>query len=512
LGYTPLRAVISEILADLGWNWEHKLDFDDWVQLIKIIRYRDGFRTAELEEFARLFNQYDVDDSDTIDCHELRKTLKYLGHKTSLIEVRGLLKAVDENGDGVLNFEEILRLLRLHRERQLQAAQLAFSEDRSLSAKDRIASRDVKGALLKLGFKPTNVILERIMLAVGSPSSLSFDEFVEVLDHSRLACAVENRKRAEWSDREFEFLCQKFHKINGDAEGNVTKGQFLWILIDLGIKITTSQERNDLLAKVEEARKSARAAGLSEKEAGTTGSSTMNVWILAHLLRIMAQGSEDQEEDREIEAREETKFSHAEVAEFGEIFTRLLEEGHISEAAELDETGTAEPRRSSFPALQEPHQEEPHHQERPKTAANGVPRPACLQPGVSPLMRSVLGSTSECPRLSVCALRELLSTFGVRLSLEEYTKLRTKVVEISHGQGKMDFSDFLRVMRWMLDTNFADMNGRAKEVVDKANKSLKKTRSVVNAVNFGLQLSKMKTFKNAFSKSKTGPGLKLAVK
>jgi len=455
-GYTPLRVVVDEVLTETGLSWDQPLDFENFVCFSRVIRHRDGFLEGELEEYVKLFNQFDVDNSNAVDGHELRKIRRQLGHQVSLSEVRALLKAVDGNSDGVLTFEELLQLLRLHRESELKRASNAFSQR---SKNNYIETAELKPTLALLGHNPTNATFEYILTSVESRASWSFDDFVGVLDKCRKACAEESHKRAGWSDSEFEFLCQRFKKCCGKVEGTLTKGELLWILMDLGITIKTSAARNNIVSKVPEARTLALKAGVNEKDAVAHGDSTVTVWVLAHLLRLLSRGGEEETEDREILAREDTKFSHAEIVEFSEVFAKLVNESN----AECDSSGPShDQRQNSTPAS-----------EVGQTCLSARPMQTLLVPPTTSkvqseaedaILRSLSGTQLDVPKLPISALRELLISFGAKVSLEQNQLLRNKVLEFSEGQGQLDFSDFLRVMRWMLDTNFAEINAKAKEV------------------------------------------------
>jgi Ca2+-binding EF-hand superfamily protein len=310
-----------------------------------------------------------------------------------------------------------------------------------------------------LGHNPSNSIFENILASVESRASWSFGDFVCILDKCRTACAEENHKRAGWSDVEFEFLCQRFQKCCGKVEGTLTKGELLWILMDLGITIKTSAARNSIVSKVPEARTLALKAGVNEKDVMTHGDSTVTVWVLAHLLRLLARGGEEEIEDREILAREETKFSHAEIVEFSEVFAKLVNES----TADRDSLGLAQNhRRNSAPAWEVG---QTCLSARPlQTQLVPLPASKSQSEAECAILRSLSGTHSAAPKLSISALRELLNSFGAKVSLEENQVLRSKVLEVARGQGELDFSDFLRVMRWMLDSNFADINAKAKEV------------------------------------------------
>jgi Ca2+-binding EF-hand superfamily protein len=472
-GYTPLPKMLNEFLRDVGLTHQSPLDFDSFVRLVRTVRHREGFLQAELEEYAQLFNASDTDNSDEIDSHELRKLLRYFGYNITLADVRALLKTVDVNGDGVLDFEELLRLLRFHRESELKRAEKVYQQA-ACWHNGRMDVGDISPALAELDQKPTSAMLDQILGCIDRNSRLSFHDFVEVLDKCRRDCAAESRKRAGWSDKEFQFLCQRFNKSSADATGRVNKGQFLWILMDLGIKIRTSEKRNAILFRLDEARDRAFKAGVDRKLALDPGDSSVTVWVFAHLLRLMAQGSEEQEEERDVAVREETRFSHSEVAEFSEIFTKLVESSSAdSEAADRERTSFADSNQG---------------------VADDLP-PLCPASHGS-VLRALLGDKKANRRLPTSGLRELLTSLGVQPSCEQKQQLKSLIALISTAKGSMDFADFLRTMRWMIDTNFAGINSVTQQVVGRPTSGIvgrptsgsawQKPRVATNTVSIGL--------------------------
>jgi len=58
--------------------------------------------------------------------------------------------------------------------------------------------------------------------------------------------------------------------------------------------------------------------------------------------------------------------------------------------------------------------------------------------------------------LSLEAVRRLIGALGIRLNYDQRNQLDQKIRGFK-AYGNVSFPDFLRLMRWMLDTDFAGM-------------------------------------------------------
>jgi len=115
---------------------------------------------------------------------------------------------------------------------------------------------------------------------------------------------------------------------------------------------------------------------------------------------------------RETTAVEETKFSTAEIDSFREIFVSWYEKDKAFELEKIRNAGGKE-----------------------------------------------TGEEVETKELTKHCMRRLLQSLGVTVTPEQRKKLERKIDDQTQT-GKLDFADFLRIMRWMLDTDFAGLQSR----------------------------------------------------
>merc|ERR1719324_1654378 len=72
-----------------------------------------GFSRDEMEEFQRLFIEFDEDGTGSIDINELRSMLRNLGKSTTTKSLYELIKLVDTDSSMEIEFNEFLLLMQL---------------------------------------------------------------------------------------------------------------------------------------------------------------------------------------------------------------------------------------------------------------------------------------------------------------------------------------------------------------------------------------------------------------
>lgn len=85
-----------------------------------------GFTDAENEEFKRQFEAFDVDKNGSITPLELQSVLKAVGENISTNEARDMIKAVDTDNSGTIEFKEFIQVLDNYKKKKVSAGGSAF--------------------------------------------------------------------------------------------------------------------------------------------------------------------------------------------------------------------------------------------------------------------------------------------------------------------------------------------------------------------------------------------------
>lgn len=429
LGITVSEATIRELVEDsedtyfgLGRK-DGALDFDEFVNFMLKLKTREGFSIAEVKQFKVVFDRFDDNNNGEVEVLELADMLRYLGRTVKLDELQVVISQVDFNGSGALEFEEFLRLMRIHREEEVNKIRKVYNrlvpEGTTFLPKAKLSE-----AMATLGFSGESVSLVKLRAkasgrrqslqaqATGrledAGDSITFEQFLQWVDDNRAMKVNEQRRCAGFSSTELDSFQMKFTELDHQGTGVMDIRHLGPLLERIGLPaLATAEERNLLLADLEKARETATNLGV--QDVGEKGEG-FSFWVLVQLLRIQFSRDDVKVLDRESEAVSEAMFSQGEVDAFRESFVSWCE-----------------------------------RQERHGSAANEAADQESAENRIKELYKDTLVS--------------LIRSLGVNIDNDQRKRLDRKIEELNPNS-KLDFPDFLRLMRWMVAVDFGGINGR----------------------------------------------------
>lgn len=107
LNQDPTEQELQEIIAELDYDGNGKIDFDEFVTLMN----RKSKETDTEEEVINAFRVFDKDGQGLISSSELRHIMTTLGDKLTEEEVDEMIREADIDGDGYINYEEFVRIM-----------------------------------------------------------------------------------------------------------------------------------------------------------------------------------------------------------------------------------------------------------------------------------------------------------------------------------------------------------------------------------------------------------------
>jgi Ca2+-binding EF-hand superfamily protein len=414
--YTPLRQNIHEVFCEVtgekqGYGAGRELDFIEFFDFMGLFHARDGFLKDEVEKMRQVFDRFDDDHSGEINVLELSELLRHLGYLCTLDEIHEYVEEVDDDKSNQLDFREFLHLMRLLREQELQKARKAFKDNKAPpeepDGKSQGLDREKVDAVLEeLGH-------ERPQGQSGSDMTkqfLDFDDFVHLLDSCREELVRKQRKKAGFTEQEIENFKEQFRTFDKDQSGMIDVWELQALLKEFGWAPKSKQEQTALIEKIDVARAAAREAGVTDVSTEHDHSVDITFWTFVQLARMLHSQHDRAEEAQMERLMQELKFTQQEVDEFRRVFRTQAHRQHEDSEDEDD------------------HHHHQHHAHN--TQHEGIPRDQ---------------------------VRRLIRQLGMTITAENRGRLDDKLHEYDEG-GVIHFMNFLRLMKWMVDTDFAGIN------------------------------------------------------
>lgn len=117
LGELGTKISIEEVqcmIKEFDTDGDGYIDLDEFVQFIQIGGLDGGGADSKAggnKELKDAFDLYDIDKNGLISAMELHKVMKMLGMKSTISDCKKMIRKVDEDGDGNVNFEEFKKMM-----------------------------------------------------------------------------------------------------------------------------------------------------------------------------------------------------------------------------------------------------------------------------------------------------------------------------------------------------------------------------------------------------------------
>mmetsp|Transcript_7072 Transcript_7072/g.7942 ORF Transcript_7072/g.7942 Transcript_7072/m.7942 type:complete len:163 (-) Transcript_7072:203-691(-) len=108
LGFEPKREEIKKMISDIDRDGSGTIDFHEFLQMMTSkMSHRDS-----REEVLKAFRLFDDDETGKISLRNLRRVAKEIGENMSDEELMEMIEEADRDGDGEINEEEFLRIMK----------------------------------------------------------------------------------------------------------------------------------------------------------------------------------------------------------------------------------------------------------------------------------------------------------------------------------------------------------------------------------------------------------------
>jgi len=394
MSYVPLTKALLDIYCQvIGTPIPRDLDYDEFFDFVWLYRCNCGFSSEELVDIREFFEQHDEDGSGEICTTELNQIFRSLGYKANMEEITELLLEVDFDESGFLSMSEFVTLMGHFRTLELKKIQDVFE---TTAVDGYLNLNGIVLACHKLGRHMFGQVPE------DEEDEFDFEDFVDWVDECRHKCMMNERKLAGYGYWKVECFKERFRDFDVEETGMLEFRLVITLLEELDFidPPRTKAEQKHLLKHIETARKHAYEAGI--REAYLEKDNCVTFWTFVQLCRLL-QSSKEKLEGKKTEAlMQELRFSKFEVEQFRHVFVQWAKWS---------------------PSGEQPNQE-------------------------------IDTATDTLTQDQVC---RVFRSAGASLVGHRMSVLLSALEPLQEGQRRLNFHNFLRLMRWVVDTDFAGL-------------------------------------------------------
>merc|ERR1711881_118997 len=108
LGFEPKKEEVKKMISDIDKDGDGTIDFDEFMMMMTA---KMGEKDSR-EEIIKAFRLFDDDETGRISFKNLKRVAKELGETMTDEELQEMVDEADRDGDGELNEEEFLRIMK----------------------------------------------------------------------------------------------------------------------------------------------------------------------------------------------------------------------------------------------------------------------------------------------------------------------------------------------------------------------------------------------------------------
>nr|CCA22583.1 caltractin putative [Albugo laibachii Nc14] len=108
LGFEPKKEEIKKMIADIDKDGSGTIDFTEFLEMMTTKMSEKDSK----EEIIKAFRLFDDDETGKITFRNLKRVAKELGENMTDEELQEMIDEADRDGDGEINEEEFLRIMK----------------------------------------------------------------------------------------------------------------------------------------------------------------------------------------------------------------------------------------------------------------------------------------------------------------------------------------------------------------------------------------------------------------
>lgn len=296
-------------------------------QLLVVYRSHEGFSAADTKDIKAAFNKYDKAGQGEMTIVEASKVLRWLGFTPSFEVHQNLVSKVDIDNSGKLEFIEFLKMVRILQSGEEHKIMDAFRRADHRQTWDLLTSA-APGFLLK-----ENALEALVDAGIAHPE-LQFEDFV-ILTDGRLGVAMDSFIRV--ATRIQKEARRDYRKNSGFSSDEIQEMQECFDYFDAdGSGDVSCKETVQLIEELfpNQAHDPKVRPKLVQLmiEVDSDSSGSLNFSDFLHLMQELQELKMQERITRELAAFEECQFTMKEMEEFRELFLSSGNEGGETES------------------------------------------------------------------------------------------------------------------------------------------------------------------------------------
>ena len=108
LGFEPKKEEIKKMISDIDKDGNGTIDYQEFLEMMTTKMSEKDSR----EEILKAFRLFDDDEKGKISFRNLKRVAKELGENMTDEELHEMIEEADRDGDGEINEEEFLRIMK----------------------------------------------------------------------------------------------------------------------------------------------------------------------------------------------------------------------------------------------------------------------------------------------------------------------------------------------------------------------------------------------------------------
>jgi len=326
LGYLPDRFAVLEAAEDAQIApGDLALDISDLWRLVQIFRRREGFSREEAAEIQRAFEKSDLasGSSGEIGVLDIGMVIRSIGYPLSFQMQQHLTSKVDIDGSGKLDLSELRKMIRMVRDRDLEACLEGFTAAAGQAEK---AGKKQTQQQASLSVEDARRVLASVDFVLDSGQQIQFlDEDIVTQDDASSGAVVpleaflrasirfyKEARRASKQSGGFTHvrlveLRSVFDTFDIDGSGDIGTSELVTLIEKQFPEMSSSPKLRSELVRL-------------MQQVDENGDGAIDFQDFLRMMQHLQESQDRQKMMKENLATQEAKFAAGEVAEFRELF------------------------------------------------------------------------------------------------------------------------------------------------------------------------------------------------